>query len=501
MQPSGLSAEELFVRGQEITYDDVTILDSILSLITKDKVSLKTSLGKGIDLALPIIASPMDSVVSPEMAIALAQIGGIAVIHYNHKDAEGNPSIGKQTEEIRRVKRAQNGFIEEPTAVSPDMTLFQVVEMRKKYERSGRKMGTFPVTENGKNNGRLVGLLRREDYFEGSNLNFTVAKRMLGLEKLITGQSGISLEEARGKLWKNHIKALPIVDEEGNLAYLVTKGDIEKSEQFPNATIDSDDRLRVLFAVDTWPNSHERLEKGFDAGADGVVVDTSQGHTGFAHDMLRYVANNYPDKLLIGGNISTAEAADTLAEFGYVDAYRCGQSSGSICTTADTIGIGRAAATAVYECAKAVRDIGSDMVTIADGGLRSSGDIYKALAFGAGTVMLGSMLAGHKECPGEVVDDNGRLMMEYWGMGSAKAMVGGNLRMRNYGGHEEGIAKKVLFKGELHEAFPKITDALLHAFEVGNFKNINELHVAVENGDYRFGRRSIASLLESKPHD
>ncbi|HLC54561.1 MAG TPA: IMP dehydrogenase [Candidatus Nanoarchaeia archaeon] len=498
---SGLSAEELFVRGEEITYDDFTILNTQFSETCKRRVSLRTNLGKGVLLEVPIMASPMDSVTSPRLAIAIAQLGGIAVIHYNHKDADGRPSIDEQIADIARVKRSQNGFIEDPLVVEPDMSIEYAIELGKKDREPEETISTFPVTENGQSHGRLVGLLRRDDYLLGFRTGLQVRERMLGIDKLIVGNSTMSLKQARKMIWDNHIRSLPIVNEEGNLVYLVTRGDMEKSEQFPQTTMDEKGRLRVLFAVSTWPESYERVERGFAAGADGVVVDTSQGFGKHPFEMLRYIAGKHPDKLLIGGNISTSEAALALARLDFVDAYRCGQGSGSICTTADAIGIGRAGATAIYECARAVHKSESKMVTIADGGIRFAGDITKALALRAGAVMVGSMLAGSDECPGKKkLDERGRKIMEYWGMGSKKANVGGEVRVRDYGAHEEGIVKQVPYKGKLKEHLPEVVDALLHSFEVLNCGSISDLHQGTKNGDVRFGKRGLASIMESRPH-
>lgn len=499
---SGLSAEELFARGDERTYDDFTLLNTQFSETDKCNVSLTTDLGKGVVLRVPVMASPMDSVTSPRLAIALARLGGIAVIHYNHKDAEGRPNIGKQVEDIMQVKRSQNGFIEDPLVVAPEMTIGQVIELSNKNREPEEAIRTFPVTENGQSHGRLVGLLRREDYFLGSRTNLKVKERMLGLDGLIVGDSTMDLERAREMIWQEHIKSLPIVDREGNLVYLVTRGDMEKSEQFPFATTDKSGKLQVLFAVSTWPESYERVEKGFAAGADGVVVDTSQGFGRHPLEMLKYIADRHLGKLLIGGNISTSEAARELARLDFVDAYRCGQGSGSICTTADAIGIGRAGATAIYECARAVHESRSKMVTIADGGIRFAGDIVKALALGAGAVMVGSMLAGSDECPGEKkLDERGRQIMEYWGMGSKKANVGGEARVRDYGNHEEGIVRRVPYKGKLGKHFPAVVDALLHAFEVSDCRSIADLHNGVSQGEVRFGLRGPAAVMESRPHD
>jgi IMP dehydrogenase len=495
---SGFSAEELFARGKAITYSGFKILNTRFSQISKDQVDLETHLGKGISLKTPIIASPMDTVTNARLAIAIAREGGIACIHYNHQDHNKNIVVDEQVDEIIRVKRAQNGFIENPITLSPDMTIAQAIEMGERHKIGEEPIRVFPVTENGKSGSKLVGLLRSDDYFRKTRTDSRVRDRMLARDKLITADLGIGLEDAREMLWGNKIKSLPIVDSGDNLVYLVTRGDVELLEQFPGATVDEKGRLRVLFSVSTWQNpSYERLEKGFAAGADGVIVDTSQGHSRFAHEMLRHIAEKYPDKLLIGGNISTAEAATALARLGFVDAYRCGQGSGSICTTSGAIGVGRSGASGVYECARATRESG--IVTIADGGLKEPGDIHKALALGAGAVMLGNLLASTAEAPGEMqMGPDGVPIKKYRGMGSSEANAGGGLR--GYTRFPEGVPGFVTYHGSVHEWVPLLMDAVKHGFEVDNCREVRELHEAMYSGEIRFEEETHASLQESKPH-
>ena len=343
-QNSGLSTEELFKNGVGITYSDFTILNTTYSNLRREKISLKTDLGKSVTLQLPIIASPMDTVTNAKVCIAMALEGGIGALHYNYKTDDGRVDIDAQIAEIEKVKRYQSGMIEEPITVSPEFTIAQAIERGDKYKESGLIIKTFPVTENGESNGKLVGLLRKQDYRRGENTELKVRERMLTLDELVFEKEPMTLKKANEVLWNKRINYLPVVDRKGHLKYLVTQTDVEKNAQYPFATKDEKNRLRVLFAVETWPDrALERLEKGFEAGADGVIIDTSQGFTRYEGDMIKYVHKNYPGKLLIGGNISTKEAVRFLEE--KVDAYRCGQGSGSICTTAGAIGISRAGAT------------------------------------------------------------------------------------------------------------------------------------------------------------
>tara|TARA_Y100000310_G_scaffold266681_1_gene278307 strand:+ start:5875 stop:7380 length:1506 start_codon:yes stop_codon:yes gene_type:complete len=494
---SGLSARKLFKRGEEITYSDFTLLDVFLSETTRQDISLKTHVGKDVYLQTPLIASPMDTVTNAELCIALALEGGIGVMHYNHKKPNGEPDIEAQAVEIARVKRSQNGFIENPVTISPSMTIEQAIQVGEQYNVGNSHIDTFPVTEDGTSNGKLVGLLRKNDYSRVKHTSNVVNDRMLPLDKLVTGEVGITLEGAEEILWDQHLPSIPIVDVNGFLAYLVTRSDIDKREQHPLATVDDSGRLRVLFAAETWEDqAYERLEACFDAGADGVVVDTSQGFTQYAENMINYIAGNFSDKLLIGGNISTAEAANALFKWG-IDGYRCGQGSGSICTTAGAIGVSRAGATGIYECAESM--VGKKVSTIADGGLRQVGDIVKALAIGADVAMLGNMLAGTSEGPGEVEIDQetGNPIKVYRGMGSKEANVGG---VRGYSRLPQGVSGSVPYRGSIHEWVPLIRNGLYSAFETLNCHSITDLHEKMRNEELRFGRRSVGSLKEAGIH-
>lgn len=496
MKKSGLSIEELFKRGEELSYDDFTIIDTMYTDIETKDISLEVELMEGFVLKTPIIASPMDTVTNANLGIAIALEGGIAVMHYNHKNSDGSPDLDAQEAEVRRVKRYENGMIKDPVTVSPSDTIADVIK-KSEESRVGKSMiDTFPVTYRGMPHGKLMGLLRKQDYSRSIHTNVKVKDRMVSSEKLVTGKSPISLSKANDMLWDNRLLYLPIVDEEGHLESLVTRIDLDKNEEYPIATKDEQKRLRVLFAVETRDNpGYERLERCFSAGADGCVIDTSQGFTRYETDMAEYILTKYPGKLVIGGNIGTAEGFSKLNNIG-VHAARIGQGSGSICTTAGAIGVSRAAASAIYDCASTQ----GAMKCIADGGIRQVGDIVKALSSGAYAVMLGSMLAGTEEGPGEVVPhpETGIPVKIYRGMGSKEAMGSGNIR--GYHRLAQGVSDYTKYKGSIHTWIPLIRDGIISGLHTQNSLSIKDLHEKVYTGEIRFGRRSAASIAESKPH-
>lgn len=347
---SGLSSHELIKRGVSIAYDDFRILDTEFTSIEEDEIDLSVDLGQGVILKTPIIASPMDTVTNSKLCIAIANMGGIGCIHMNYKKVDNTPDIDAQISEIIKVKRYENGFIEHPVTINPEMTIAEAIKAGTDND-FGIKIKTFPVVNQ---KGLFLGMLRAQDYSTSMNTNLKVQDRMLFPKDLIVAKHGISLEDANKILWDSHLLVLPIIDENGILKALVSRTDIEKNEKFPYATKDSQGRLRVLFAIETRTQyAYERLKRGFEVGADGVIIDTSQGYTKYEKDMVDYIKKTYPNKLLIGGNISTKEAMKGLYEWG-IDGVRIGQGSGSICTTALAIGISRASATSVYECAHAL---------------------------------------------------------------------------------------------------------------------------------------------------
>ncbi|MDP2749200.1 MAG: IMP dehydrogenase [Nanoarchaeota archaeon] len=495
---SGLAGVELFKRGYGLSYADFTLLDTFYSHIPKSDISLKLDVGKGISLETPLWLAPMDTTARTQSCIAISLEGGIGCLHYNDKDAAGKPDVDAQINQLELVKRWSNGFIENPVVVSPEYTIAYVLEIAEKFKSGNLKIDTFPVTVDGSPHGKLVGLLRKQDYSRAHHTHLKVKERMLPAEKLIVGDWPLTLDQANEILWDRHLLYLPIVDSQFNQKYLVTRSDIDKNEKYPLATKDEKGRLRVLFAVDTWMNTaEERLVRGFAAGADGVIVDTSQGFSKYEKDMLLFISKNYGDKLIVGGNISTMEAAMFLYKLGVVDVYRDGQGAGSICTTAGAIGISRSGATGVYECAKILRGKNNAPKTMADGGIKEVGDILKSWAIGAnGGTMLGKLFAGTDEAPGEVMvdDTSGMLFKVYRGMGSKDANVWG---IRGYGKLPQGVTGKVEYRGSMHQWVPLIRDGLLSALEVLNCSNIYELHDKLYSGELRFERRSPGAMQEA----
>ena len=497
----GVSVEELFVRGLGITYDDFYLLNTIYSDIVDNDFNFEMDIGNGVVLKLPIVAAPMDTVTNAEACIGMALMGALGCIHNNYLNIDGTPDLDTQEREIRAVKGFENGFIEQPIVASPNYTIAQAIELGERDRPKGSRIKNFPVTYGGRSHGRLLGLLRDDDYSTELHTDMKVKERMVPLEKLITAEWPITLDEANERLWEGHIRTLPIVDKRGRLKYLVTRSDLDKNDEFPMATKDSKKRLRVLFAIGTHPKvDYERLERGFGAGADGCIIDTTQGFTGFEKRMTEYILKKYPGKLVIGGNISTAAAYRDLNSWN-LHAARIGQGPGSICTTSGAIGTSRAAASGVYWCSRERKKVGGVMVPWADGGIHVvAGDLMKAYACGADVVMLGSLLAGTDEGPGEVEPhpDTNLPVKVYRGMGSAEANKN---KIRGYSKLPQGKSGYVEYRGSLYEWLPLMLDGLISAFKAHNIRSIPELHEAVYAGDIRFENTTPGSRREMGVHD
>ena len=466
-----------------LTFDDVLLVPAESSVLPNDVVTA-SRLTRTIVLEIPIVSAAMDTVTEARMAIALARLGGIGVLHRNL-------SIADQVAEVDKVKRSEAGMIVEPVTLSPDALVGDALELMARYRVSG-----IPITDA---DDRLVGILTNRDLRFGVPSTIRVADAMTK-DGLVTAPVGTTLEEAEAILGRHRIEKLPIVDVEGKLKGLITVKDISKREAYPLATKDERGRLRVAAAVGVGTDALERAEALVDAEVDALVVDTAHGHSRAVIDAVRRLKEVH-DVQVVAGNISTADAAEALIEAG-ADALKLGQGPGSICTTRVVAGVGVPQITAIYDCAELAADEGVPL--IADGGLTSSGDVAKAIAAGADTVMLGSMLAGTDESPGNVLVVQGERFKEYRGMGSLGAMKARSFSKDRYfqGDVEdvaelipEGIEGRVAYKGPLGPIVHQLVGGLRQAMGYCGAATLEDLKQA------RFVRITGAGLRESHPHD
>jgi IMP dehydrogenase len=477
-----VGGEDKFAK-EGLTFDDVLLLPAESAVLPND-VATTTRLTRTITLEVPIVSAAMDTVTEARMAIALARVGGIGVVHRNL-------SIADQVGEVDKVKRSEAGMIVEPVTLPPDALVGDALSLMERYRVSG-----VPITEPG---GRLVGILTNRDLRFGVDPSLRVAEVMTA-EGLVTAPVGTTLEEARAILGRHRIEKLPIVDVEGRLKGLITVKDIQKREAYPLATKDERGRLRVAAAVGVGPDALERATALVDAGVDVLVVDTAHGHSAGVLDVVRRVKGALPVEV-VAGNIATAEAAEALIDAG-ADALKLGQGPGSICTTRVVAGVGVPQVTAIFDCARVAADY--DVPVIADGGITSSGDVAKAIGAGADAVMLGSMLAGTDEAPGDVIVVQGERFKEYRGMGSLGAMKARSFSKDRYfqGDVEdvdklvpEGIEGRVAYKGPLAPIVHQLVGGLRQAMGYVGAPTIEALKQA------RFVRITGAGLRESHPHD
>ena len=462
-----------------LTFDDVLLVPAKSNVLPKD-VDVSTYLTKNIKLNIPIISAGMDTVTEARMAIAVAREGGIGVIHKNM-------SIERQAGEIDKVKRSENGIIVDPIILSPDNTLQDAQNLMEKYRISG-----VPVTKNNK----LVGILTNRDLRFETNLTRKIQDCMT-TEHLITAPVGTSVEDAKALLHKHRIEKLPLVDAEGNLKGLITIKDIEKSQKYPNSAKDTKGRLLVGAAIGVGSDMMERVAAIVAAKVDVIVVDTAHGHSQGVLDAVKKIKDTYPNVDLIAGNVATAEATLDLIKAG-ADAIKVGIGPGSICTTRIVTGIGVPQITAVYNCAMAARAF--NIPIIADGGIKYSGDVVKALAAGASVVMLGNLFAGTEESPGETVIYQGRSYKVYRGMGSLDAMAQGS-KDRYFQENmdklvPEGIEGRVPYKGTLADTAFQIIGGLRAGM---GYCGVPDIQALINNT--RFIRITGAGLKESHPHD
>mgnify|MGYP000863526682 CR=1 FL=1 len=464
------------------TFDDVLLIPAESHVLPND-ADLSTQLASNLRLNIPIITAAMDTVTESQMAIAMARAGGLGVIHKNM-------SIAQQADEVRKVKRSENGVIIDPFYLTPSHTIAEADELMGRYRISG-----VPVVETLENR-KLVGILTNRDLRFISDYNQPISNHMTS-ENLVTAPVGTDLETAERILQEHRIEKLPLVDENGRLSGLITIKDIEKVIEFPNAAKDEFGRLLVAGAVGVTSDTFERAEALFEAGADAIVIDTAHGHSAGVLRKIAEIRAHFPDRTLIAGNIATAEGARALFDAG-VDVVKVGIGPGSICTTRVVAGVGVPQVTAIYDAAAVAREYGKTI--IADGGIKYSGDIVKALAAGGNAVMLGSMLAGTDEAPGETEIFQGRKFKTYRGMGSISAMENGS-KDRYFQTDAkklvpEGVEGRVAYKGSVEDTVFQLMGGLRSGMGYCGAPTIEDLK---EKG--RFVKISSASLKESHPHD
>nr|WP_321373708.1 IMP dehydrogenase [uncultured Bacteroides sp.] len=473
-------ADKIVMDG--LTYDDVLLIPSYSEVLPRN-VDLSTKFSRNIELKIPFVTAAMDTVTEAKMAIAIAREGGIGVIHKNM-------SIKAQAKQVAIVKRAENGMIYDPVTIKQGSTVRDALSLMAEY-----KIGGIPVVDDNK---MLVGIVTNRDLRFEREMDKRIDEVMTK-ENLITTNQSTDLEAAAQILQLHKIEKLPVVDKDGKLVGLVTYKDITKAKDKPMACKDSKGRLRVAAGVGVTADTFVRMQALVEAGADAIVIDTAHGHSKGVIDILREAKKRFTSIDIVVGNIATAEAALALVEAG-ADGVKVGIGPGSICTTRVVAGVGVPQLSAVYDVAKALKNTGIPL--IADGGLRYSGDVVKALAAGGCSVMIGSLVAGVEESPGETIIFNGRKFKSYRGMGSLEAMENGSKDRYFQSGETdvkklvpEGIAARVPYKGTLFEVIYQLCGGLRSGMGYCGAENIDTLHNA------KFTRVTSAGVLESHPHD
>ncbi len=483
----GYSAARLFQSGRGYTYDDLILLPGHINF-SVDDVLLETQLTRDLRIKMPLLSSPMDTVTESEMAIGMALLGGVGVIHYNN-------SIDAQQGEVRKVKRYKNGFITDPLVLSPNHRLSDIDTIKQQFGFSG-----IPITENGRMGSKLLGIVTNRDIDFVQDRSLTLAQIMT--TDLVMAHEPCTLEEANQILKESKKGKLPIVNKNGELVALISRNDLKKNRDFPFASKDANKQLLAGAAIGTRPEDKERLEALVEAGVDLVVLDSSQGDSIYQIEMLRFIKERYPSLQVVAGNIVTTAQAQHLIEAG-ADALRVGMGVGSICTTQEVTAVGRAQATAVYNTAKYAKRFG--IPVIADGGISSIGHIVKGLSVGASAVMMGSMLAGTEEAPGEYFYKDGIRLKKYRGMGSIEAMASGSAKRYFSEGERvrvaQGVSGTVIDRGPLHRFIPYLVQGMKHGFQDLGCASIQQLHTALYGNQLAFELRSPAAQVEGGVHN
>lgn len=467
---------------QALTFDDVLLVPAHSAILPKDAI-LTTRLTRNIELNMPLLSAAMDTVTEARLAIAMAQEGGMGIIHKNM-------SIATQAHEVRRVKRFESGMVKDPISVSPTLTVKELLDIMARHNFSG-----VPVVDGE----RLIGIVTSRDIRFETNLSLPVSAVMTPKDRLVTVKEGASREEVRSLLHKHRIEKLLVVNDAFYLRGLITVKDIQKAKENPFACKDAYEQLRVGAAVGVGEGTDERVAALVEAGVDVIVVDTAHGHSQGVLNRVKWIKQHFPNVDVIGGNIATAAAAQDLVDAG-VDAVKVGIGPGSICTTRVVTGVGVPQITAIANVAAGLK---GQVPVIADGGIRFSGDVCKALAAGADTVMLGSMFAGTEESPGEIELYKGRTYKNYRGMGSLGAMAQGSSDRYFQDGTQgadklvpEGVEGRVPYKGTVHSIIHQILGGLRSCMGYTGCNTIDVLHEKAE-----FVRITNAGMRESHVHD
>lgn len=484
----GCDAGTLFGPGEPgLTYRDLILLPGHIDFGVDDVV-LQTRVSRNITLRVPLVSSPMDTVTESTMAIYLALLGGIGIIHYNNTPDE-------QIDHVRKVKRFENGFITDPMCLAPSNTIGDVDAIK---ERHG--FSSIPITENGQVGAKLVGLVTNRDIDLERDRSKKLAEVMT--RDVMWARHGIDLEEANTILRRSKKGKLPIVNGANELVALVTRRDLLKNRAFPDATKDTmSKRLKVGAALATRDEDRERARGLAEAGLDLFVIDAAQGDSLYQVEMIKWLKSQFPDVDVLGGNVVTQDQCARLIAAG-ADSLRIGMGPGSICITQETMAVGRAQATAVHQCARLARKHGVPVV--ADGGIRTNGDLVKAIAVGGSCGMLGSLLAGTKEAPGEYFYQDGVRVKRYRGMASLEAMERGG--GKRYFAQDkrirvaQGVSGTVVDKGSILDYVPYIAQGLRHAFQDLGCRDLATLHERLYDGQLRFERRSPAAQVEGSVH-
>jgi IMP dehydrogenase len=466
-----------------LTFDDVLLVPAFSDVLPKD-TSLATQLTRKISLNIPLVSAAMDTVTEARLAIAIAQEGGIGIVHKNL-------TAQQQAAEVSKVKRHESGVVRDPIVIEPEMTVRQVIQLTQQHRISG-----LPVVKNGK----VVGIVTNRDLRFENNLDQAISKIMTPRERLVTVTEEDSLDVAKSLMHKHRLERVLVLDSQDRLSGLITVKDIQKATEHPFASKDIQGKLRVGAAVGVGAGTEERVELLVKAGVDVVVVDTAHGHSKGVLERVRWVKQNFPHVEVIGGNIATAEAALALVEHG-ADGVKVGIGPGSICTTRIVAGVGVPQITAIANVTKALK--GTGVPAIADGGIRYSGDISKALAAGASCVMMGGMFAGTEEAPGEVILYQGRSYKAYRGMGSLGAMTQGSADRYFQDPSNnadklvpEGIEGRVPYKGSVLAIIYQLVGGVRSSMGYVGCRSIAEMHDKVE-----FVEISSAGMRESHVHD